>query len=83
MTEDQYNCANRIKSEISGIDTLLEILDCVDDFTFDPPTRQTGFILENIHGEKPWRHLTEGEVACIKEALESKKAILQREFGKL
>lgn len=83
MTKIQYEIAERIQSEIASINCVLEVLDIVDDFTFDPPTRKSNFILENIHGEKAWRHLTEGEVACVKQALESKKALLQREFEKL
>lgn len=83
MTEVQYNIANKIKAEIASIDALLPILECADNFSFDPPTRLSGIALETLHGDHAWRQLTEGEVACIKKALEDKKMLLQQEFEKL
>lgn len=83
MTEFQYKTANRIQEEIRSIDSLLLLLKSVENFDCDPPISLSGIALKHIHGEKECRQLTEGEAVYIKEALESKKAILQREFEKL
>ena len=80
MTERQYKRATQIENQLGNIDSVLNFIEIADDFTLDPPTRDSGFTIE--FGECGIR-LNQGDVVCIKQALESKKIELQEEFERL
>lgn len=83
MTQSQYEQATLIKDQIKSID---EVLEALSQFGLDcnPPTRMSGFDLVSNHTEnKIHINLNQGEVVWIKDALESMKNCLQRQFDKL
>lgn len=83
MTLAEYEQATQIKDQIKSIDEVVEALSRFE-HACDPPTRMSAFDLVVDHTETKIRiNLNEGEVVWIKDALESMKNCLQRQFDKL
>lgn len=83
MTEGQYERANQIRSEMASINNLLGILSRASAFKLDPPTRESGLFIQEAHGDKKYKTLTEGEVVCINNALIARLELLEYEFKQL
>ena len=83
MTLDKFEQAKYILAQIDHIDEILEVLD-EKQYECMPPIRSTSWTLRlDLTESKATLELNEGEFVCIREALRSQKAILQREFGGL
>lgn len=82
MTNDAYEQARIIKNQIEHIDLILDEHH-LSKFNYEcaPPIRSTMWTLVGNQGITV--DLNEGEIVCIREALKSQKAILERKFEKL
>lgn len=83
MTQEQFDNARYILAQIDHIDEILEVID-EKNYECAPPTRSTSWTLRlDLTDSKATLELNEGEFVCIREALRSQKAILQRDFDRL
>lgn len=83
MTNEAYEKATMLKNQINSVDKLLDALwrlEC----QCDPPTRMSSYsLVVDLTETKINIELNQGEVAYIRYSLETYKAVLQNEFGKL
>lgn len=79
MTVEAFEKAINIKDQIKSIS---EILDLLGNYTYDcdPPTKMSNV---DIKINDRIINLNEGEVVAFKDALETRKGWILREFGKL
>jgi hypothetical protein len=83
MTKEQFEKAANIEDQIASIDTILAELSKYT-YSLQPPTRQTSWCLGlNIRSNALSLDLNEGEVVAIRDALESRKNVLEQEFERL
>lgn len=82
MTQEQFEKASLLKEQVKHIDQVLAMFDNYI-YECNPPTRMSNMDLYCTNSDGGHINLNEGELMCIKNALECHKSVLQREFGKL
>lgn len=84
MTKEQYQNANCIQSQLAHLSNTLDHFEKYGEYDPDHEIRTSEIFLRfGVDERSPIVRLSEGEVECIKSALESYERDLERRFEKL